>query len=56
MNAVNAVSQSVDWERPTRGAAGRERDERRFATTMFGRGAELKRKAWTTALSLIGGN
>lgn len=54
--AFNAVSQYVDWERPTRGAADSERDERRFATTMFGQGAELKRKALTTVLSLIRGN
>jgi len=53
--AFNAVSQYVDWERPTRGAAGSERDERRFATTMFGQGAELKRKAWSTALEMAGG-
>ena len=53
-SAFNAVSQYVDWERPTRGAAGRERDERRFATTMFGQGADLKRKAWSTALEMSG--
>ena len=50
--AFNAVSQYVDWERPTRGAAGVERDERRFASTMFGQGADLKRKAWAEALKL----
>ena len=53
-SAFNAVSQYVDWERPTRGAAGLERDERRFATNMFGQGADIKRKAWSTALEMSG--
>jgi phage/plasmid-like protein (TIGR03299 family) len=53
-SAFNAVGQYVDWERPTRGAAGRERDERRFASIMFGQGADLKRRAWTTALAMTG--
>jgi hypothetical protein len=29
--AFNAVSQYLDWERPTRGFVGRDSDERRFA-------------------------
>ncbi len=52
--AFNAVSQYVDWERPTRGSVGRERDERRFASTMFGHGADLKRRAWSAALAMSG--
>jgi len=52
--ASNAVSQYVDWERPTRGFVGRDRDERRFASSMFGQGADLKRRAWSTALELSG--
>ena len=54
--AVNSVTQYVDWTRPTRGATQPERAERRFQSTMLGAGAELKRKAWSAALSLIGGN
>ena len=52
--AFNAVSQYIDWERPTRGSVGREREERRFVTTMFGQGADLKRKAWSAALEMSG--
>ncbi len=52
--AFNSVSQYVDYERPTRGFVGRDRDERRFASSMFGQGAELKRKAWSTALEMSG--
>ena len=51
-SAFNSVTQYVDWERPTRGKHQQERDERRFATTMFGPGAELKRRAWQEALVL----
>jgi len=53
--AFNAVSQYVDWERPTRGAAS-TRDERRFESMMLGAGAELKRKAWTEALKFARAN
>jgi len=49
--AFNAVSQYVDWERPTRGAAS-TRDERRFESMMLGAGADLKRRAWAEALKL----
>ena len=52
--AFNSVSQYVDWERPTRGFVGKDRDERRFASSMFGQGADLKRRAWSTALELAG--
>ena len=51
--AFNSVTQYVDWERPARGS-GRERDERRFASTMFGQGADLKRRAWSAALAIQG--
>ena len=34
--------------------ASRDRDERRFATAMFGQGADLKRRAWTAALEMSG--
>ena len=34
--------------------ASRDRDERRFATAMFGQSADLKRKAWSTALEMSG--
>lgn len=51
----NAVSQYVDWERPTRGAAS-TRDERRFESMMLGAGAELKRRAWNEALKLARAN
>lgn len=51
-SAFNSVTQYVDWERPTRGKHQQERDERRFATTMFGPGAELKRRAWQEALAI----
>ena len=47
----NAVSQWVDWGRPSRGAAG-TRDERRFESMMLGAGADLKRRAWNEALKL----
>ena len=53
--AFNAVSQYVDWERPTRGAAI-TRDERRFESTMLGAGSDLKRKAWSEALKLARAN
>jgi len=53
--AFNAVSQYVDWERPTRGAAG-IRDERRFESMLLGAGADLKRRAWTEALKLARAN
>ena len=49
--AFNAVSQYVDWERPTRGSAS-TRDERRFESMMLGAGADLKRRAWAEALKL----
>ena len=49
--AFNAVSQYVDWERPTRVAAS-TRDERRFESMMLGAGADLKRRAWAEALKL----
>jgi hypothetical protein len=54
--AFNAVSQYVDWERPTRGTNGSARDERRFEAMMLGVGAELKRKAWAEALNLARAN
>ena len=50
--AFNAVSQYVDWERPTRGTNGSARDERRIEAMMLGVGAEPKRMAWTAALNL----
>jgi hypothetical protein len=50
--AFNAVSQWVDWERPSRGDDGRTGDERRFQSAMLGTGAELKRKAFALALSM----
>jgi hypothetical protein len=50
--AFNAVAQSVDWERPTRGTNGSARDERRFEAMMLGVGAEPKRRAWSEALKL----
>jgi phage/plasmid-like protein (TIGR03299 family) len=53
-SAFNAVSQYVDWERPTRGSVGRDRDERRFASMMFQGGADLKRRAWSAALATAG--
>jgi phage/plasmid-like protein (TIGR03299 family) len=53
-SAFNSVSQYVDWERPTRGTAGRDRDERRFASMMFQGGADLKRRAWSAALATAG--
>jgi len=53
-SAFNAVSQYVDWERPTRASVGRDRDERRFASMMFGQGADLKRRAWSAALATAG--
>jgi len=53
--AFNAVSQYVDWERPTRGAAS-TRDERRFESMMLGAGADLKRRAWNEALKLARAN
>ena len=52
--AFNAVCQYINWERPTRGSVGREREERRLAATMFGQGADLRRKAWSTALEMSG--
>jgi phage/plasmid-like protein (TIGR03299 family) len=50
--AYNSVSQWIDWERMTRGTSQRERDERRFASTLVGAGAELKRKAFNEALAI----
>jgi len=53
--AFNAVSQWVDWERPSRGGDGRTGDERRFQSALLGAGAELKRKAFALALSMTTG-
>ena len=55
-SAFNAVTQYVDWDRPSRGGTQVERDERRLSSTLVGQGAALKRKAWFNALELIGGN
>jgi hypothetical protein len=53
--AFNAVSQYVDWERPTRGGNGRAGDERRFQSALLGPGAELKRRAFALAASMAAG-
>ncbi len=53
--AFNAVSQWVDWERPSRRGDGRTGDERRFQSALLGAGAELKRKAFALALSMTTG-
>lgn len=53
-SAVKAVSQYVDWERPSRGLNQVQRDERRLNSTLIRQGAELKLKAWAAVISLIG--
>jgi phage/plasmid-like protein (TIGR03299 family) len=52
-SAFNAVSQYIDWERPTRGSVT-TRIDRRFESLMLGAGAHLKRLAWSTALQMSG--
>lgn len=50
--ALQAVTEYVDHERPTRTAGGRAEEAQRLASATWGSGARLKAKAWSTALDL----
>jgi len=51
--AVNAVTEYVDYERPTRRSNGTSQEEKRFESAVFGSGAALKGEAWGRALTLV---
>lgn len=51
--AVNAVTEYVDYERPTRRSNGSSQEEKRFESAVFGSGATLKEQAWSRALTLV---
>jgi len=51
--AFNAVTEYVDHTRSSRGQ-GRDKLESRAASLLFGSGADLKQKAWDSALALLG--
>ena len=51
--AVNAVTEYVDYERPTRRSNGDSQVEKRFESAVFGSGASLKEQAWSRALTLV---
>lgn len=50
--AYNGVTQYVDWERSSRGRSDTERQNNRLQSIWFGSGAQIKAKAWTSALKL----
>ncbi len=51
--AVNAVTEYVDHERPTRGHTPEKLAERRLRSQWFGSGARLKQRAWQLALQMV---
>ncbi len=53
-SALNAVTEFVDHERPTRLREGDSAAEKRFESALFGSGAQLKERAWNWALALLG--
>lgn len=52
--ALNAVTEYVDHERPTRLTIGGNERLKRFESSLFGSGAALKERAWNKALTLLG--
>lgn len=52
--AYNAVTQYVDWERSGRGKTPEVRANNRLNSIWFGSGAQIKAKAWDSALKLVG--
>ncbi len=52
--ALNAVTEFVDHERPTRVADGESKAFKRFESALFGSGARLKERAWNRALAMLG--
>jgi len=50
--ALQAVTEFVDHDRPTRAGEGKDEAAQRFASATWGSGAKLKAKAWKTALEL----
>ena len=54
--AVNAVTEYVDHERPTRGRTPEQRADRRLQSQWFGSGARLKQQAWQLALQMLDRN
>jgi phage/plasmid-like protein (TIGR03299 family) len=54
--AFNALSQWTDHDRATRGATGLQRASNRLHSMWLGDSAELKRRAWDTALELARSN
>lgn len=52
--ALNAVVEFVDHERSTRVKEGEDEKLSRFKSAQFGTGADLKERAWSQALALLG--
>jgi phage/plasmid-like protein (TIGR03299 family) len=52
LSLLFAVGEHTDHERTTRTAEGGDADESRLVSATFGSGAELKERAWYTALNL----
>lgn len=50
--ALNAASEFVDHERPTRGSSGTPEGMARWKSAVFGSGRALKERAWRWALAL----
>ncbi|MCD6364475.1 MAG: DUF932 domain-containing protein [Planctomycetes bacterium] len=50
--AFNAVTQYVDHHSRTQGAEPREKAENRMSSVLYGRGAQIKARAWTQARQL----
>ncbi|MGC4004062.1 MAG: DUF932 domain-containing protein [Pirellulales bacterium] len=50
--ALNAVTEYIDHQRPTRGQTPLVRANRRLESQWFGSGAKLKARAWETALNI----
>ena len=49
-SAFNAVTEYVDYHRPTRGISERQQADSRLKSAWFGAGARLKAEAWRQAL------
>jgi phage/plasmid-like protein (TIGR03299 family) len=52
--AVNAVTELIDHERPTRVKGAQKAELKRFESAQFGSGARLRSRAWNEALALLG--
>lgn len=52
--ALNAVTELIDHERPTRARGAGNEDAQRWKSAQFGSGARLREEAWKGALGLLG--